>query len=40
VLDYHSKLSGFVNQMSRNGEKLDDTWVFEKMIQSPTPSFE
>lgn len=40
VLDYNSKLSGFVNQMSRNGEKLDDTWVFEKMIQSPTPSFE
>ncbi|KAJ0018100.1 hypothetical protein Pint_12332 [Pistacia integerrima] len=40
VSDYHSRLINIVNQMKRNGEKLEDVRVIEKMLRSLTPSFE
>ncbi|XP_038722011.1 uncharacterized protein LOC120014160 [Tripterygium wilfordii] len=40
VTDYHSRLIGIVHQMCRNGEKLDDVHVVEKMLRLLSPSFE
>ncbi|XP_052198348.1 uncharacterized protein LOC127805637 [Diospyros lotus] len=40
VSDYYSRLIAIVNQMKRNGEKLEDVRVMEKILRSLTHNFE
>lgn len=40
VSDYYSRLVSIVNQMKRNGEKVDDVRVMEKILRSLTHNFE
>ena len=40
IFDYFSQLLVIVNQMKRNGEKIEDIRVIEKMLRSLIPKFE
>lgn len=40
ISDYFSKLLIIVNQRTRNGEKIEDIHVIEKVLQSLTTKFE
>lgn len=39
IADYFTRVQTMVNQMKRNGVKLDDERVMEKILRSLTPKF-
>lgn len=40
ITDYFIRVQTMVNQMKRNGEKLNDERLMEKILRSLTPKFE
>lgn len=40
IANYFTKVHTIANQMTRNGEKLDDKRVMRKILGSLTPKFE